>query len=447
MKETRTINLNGIAFNIDYDAYQELRDYLHDIELRLPIDEKNDVMSDLEARMAELFSKALFAKNIQVISMDIVNTVKARIGAPSDFGENKRPRVKNSKADNSGCWRVFGITVLVLLAVMALPVLLPLLAGFIALIVGLFGASIGIIGAAPFMGIELFGGTTWLTALFIICGLAAVVLPIVMIICSIVSYMRTRRGPKARFWWITLILWALSIVGTATLSVKAVQMGLDITPLINEMWDDDDDHEALASETRDMPAFNAISVTGAAKVRVHSAPEQQLLLHCNNLDKVTTEVRDSVLYISLQNVRYTKLEVDVTVPELRMIRSAGACEVKNIGVLQQPVLTVDCSGAAEVDLNMAVQTLTVNINGGAELDMQGSATQADITLNGAGEIDAEDLIVQSMHINCAGASEADINVQDELWAQASGASKISYRGNPRVIKQKMELGGSKIVKK
>lgn len=115
-------------------------------------------------------------------------------------------------------------------------------------------------------------------------------------------------------------------------------------------------------------------------------------------------------------------------------------------MLQQPVLTVDCSGAAEIDLNMAVQTLTVNINGGAELDMQGTANQADITLNGAGEIDAKDLVVQSMHINCAGASEAEINVQDELWAQASGASKISYRGNPRVIKQKMELGGSKIVK-
>lgn len=446
MKETRTINLNGIAFNIDYDAYQELRDYLHDIELRLSMDEKNDVMADIEARMAELFSKALFAKNVQVINIDMVHTIQARIGAPAEFGENKRPKVKKTKADNSGCWRVFGITVMVLVAVMALPVLLPLLAGFIALIVGLFGASIGIIGAAPFMGIELFGGTTWLTALFIICGLAAVVLPIVMIICSIVSYMRTRRGPKARFWWITLILWALSIVGTATLSVKAIQMGLDITPLINEMWDDDDNHDALATEVRDMPAFNAISVKGAAEVRVHTAPEQQLLLHSNNLGKVTTEVRDSVLYIELQNVRYTKLEVDITVPELRMIRTAGACEVKSIGVLQQPVLTVDCSGAAEIDLNMAVQTLTVNINGGAELDMQGTANQADITLNGAGEIDAKDLVVQSMHINCAGASEAEINVQDELWAQASGASKISYRGNPRVIKQKMELGGSKIVK-
>ena len=39
MKETRTINLNGLVYHIDYDAYQELRDYLQDIELRLPQDE------------------------------------------------------------------------------------------------------------------------------------------------------------------------------------------------------------------------------------------------------------------------------------------------------------------------------------------------------------------------------------------------------------------------
>lgn len=446
MKETRTINLNGIAFNIDYDAYQELRDYLHDIELRLPIDEKNDVMADLEARMAELFSKALFAKNIQVIDIAMVQSVQARIGAPSEFGENKRPKVKKTKSENSGCWRVFGITVMVLVAVMALPVLLPLLAGFVALIVGLFGASIGIIGAAPFMGIELFGGTTWMTALFIVCGLAAVVLPIVMIICSIVSYMRTRRGPKARFWWITLILWALSIVGTATMSVKAVQMGLDITPLINQMWDDDDDDTTMASEEREVPAFNAICVKGAAEVRLHTGAQQQLTVRSHNLDKVTTEVRDSVLYVEMAQGRYMGMSLDVTVPELRSIRAAGACEVKSADVLTTRKLDIDCAGAAEMDLNINVQTLNIEVNGGAELDLKGTANQADVTLNGAGEIDAADLVTQTMHINCAGASEAEINVQNELWAQATGASKIIYRGTPQ-LKQKMEIGGSKIVRK
>ena len=54
MKETRTINLNGMIFHIDNDAYITLSGYLQDIELRLPTDEKKDVMADIEARIAEL---------------------------------------------------------------------------------------------------------------------------------------------------------------------------------------------------------------------------------------------------------------------------------------------------------------------------------------------------------------------------------------------------------
>lgn len=443
MKETRTINLNGIAFTIDYDAYQSLRDYLHDIELRLSMDERSDVMSDIEARMGELFSKALFAKHIQVIDMGIVKDVEARIGAPAEFGENKRPRVKNSKSENSGCWRIFGITVLVLLAVMALPILLPILGGFIALIAGLFGASVGIISTVPLVGIELYGGSTWMLVLLVTFGLFAVALPIVMIIYTIVSYMRTRRGPKARFWWIALVLWLLSIVGTGTMLVKAVQMGMDIPALLQAI-DEYDDDNPMFSESREVATFDGLDVTGAAEVRIHIAPVQSLTVLSNNLSVVNTEVRDGVLYVDAPQVRYAAIKLDVTVPELKSIRVTGACEVKSDDVLRQSVLDINSAGTAELDFAMSVDTLRVTVDGATEIDLRGTAKDATIALNGAGEIDAYKLVAQNMHINCAGASKAEINVQSELWAQAMGASKIAYRGTPS-IKQKMEVGGGKIV--
>lgn len=443
MKETRTINLNGIAFTIDYDAYQSLRDYLHDIELRLSMDERSDVMSDIEARMGELFSKALFAKHIQVIDMGIVKDVEARIGAPAEFGENKRPRVKNSKSENSGCWRIFGITVLVLLAVMALPILLPILGGFIALIAGLFGASVGIISTVPLVGIELYGGSTWMLVLLVTFGLLAVALPIVMIIYTIVSYMRTRRGPKARFWWIALVLWLLSIVGTGTMLVKAVQMGMDIPALLQAI-DEYDDDNPMFSESREVATFDGLDVTGAAEVRIHIAPVQSLTVLSNNLSVVNTEVRDGVLYVDAPQVRYAAIKLDVTVPELKSIRVTGACEVKSDDVLRQSVLDINSAGTAELDFAMSVDTLRVTVDGATEIDLRGTAKDATIALNGAGEIDAYKLVAQNMHINCAGASKAEINVQSELWAQAMGASKIAYRGTPS-IKQKMEVGGGKIV--
>jgi tRNA 2-selenouridine synthase SelU len=65
MNETRTINLNGLVYHIDYDAYKCLHDYLSDIEQRLPQQDRQEVMTDLEARIAELFQKALFAKNVK----------------------------------------------------------------------------------------------------------------------------------------------------------------------------------------------------------------------------------------------------------------------------------------------------------------------------------------------------------------------------------------------
>ena len=91
MNETRTINLNGLVYHIDYDAYQLLRDYLHDIELRLPQDDRQEIMADIEARIAELFQKSLFAKNVQVVNIQMVQSIKGQIGEPSEVGPNRRP--------------------------------------------------------------------------------------------------------------------------------------------------------------------------------------------------------------------------------------------------------------------------------------------------------------------------------------------------------------------
>ncbi len=448
MKETRTINLNGLVYNIDHDAYQVFRDYLNDIEIRLPIEEKSDVMSDLEARISELFQRSLFARNIQVVDMALVESVMAQIGSPAEFGANKRPKVKKSAKQNSGCGRVFGITVLVLIALMSLPVLIPLFAAVVAVIMAMFGVSVGLIGSAPLLGIELFGGNSVYMALFITLGLSVIVIPVVMIICTIVSYMRTRRGPKARFWWITLVLWILSLVGLGTMVAKSLNDVDTLTSFFNsiDQWDDMSDDMELFSEQRDVPAFHSLQVKGATEVDIHIAPIQQLMVKSSILSDVITEVRDSVLYVSVPSARYSAVELDITVPELRSIYGTGACKIDTEDRLVLPSLLIECSGASKMDIDMSVQSLCVNSTGASYIELEGSADEADIKLCGAGEIDAVHLLTQSMHINCSGASKAEVNVSKELWAQASGASKIVYVGNP-VVQQNMSVGGSRIVRK
>ena len=65
MKKTLTINLSGIVFNIDEDAYDVLQEYLNKLELRFTGEDGKEIMRDIEARLAELFGDE---KNVRFFS-------------------------------------------------------------------------------------------------------------------------------------------------------------------------------------------------------------------------------------------------------------------------------------------------------------------------------------------------------------------------------------------
>ena len=87
MKRTLTVNLNSIVFHIEDDAYEVLSKYLSDIASHFSSEEeKTDIMADIEARIAELFSERL-QRNKEVISMHDVREIIAVMGNPSQFSD------------------------------------------------------------------------------------------------------------------------------------------------------------------------------------------------------------------------------------------------------------------------------------------------------------------------------------------------------------------------
>ncbi len=86
MKKTLTINLNNIVFHIDDDAYEMLQTYLKDVEKHLSEEEKKEVMADIEARIAEIFSESL-KRNKTVINIEDVEEIIAVLGNPSQYAD------------------------------------------------------------------------------------------------------------------------------------------------------------------------------------------------------------------------------------------------------------------------------------------------------------------------------------------------------------------------
>lgn len=401
MKLTRSINLQGVVFTIDEDAYQMLKDYLSDIESRLPIDEKKDVMDDLESRIAELLQSALFAQKVESVTIEMIRNVRARIGEPDAFGENKRPVIKRERINRQGIGRVISIVLKAILIIIAIQVLFPVLAVVFALLMAFFGISIGGMALVPALGFELFGGSTAWTWVLCLSVIAALVMPVYMIVHWIVKYSRERKHPSLRFWIISLLIWLLSLGGLIASAAKALQVnGTDLVTVMETIdeWDEDGN---LIREVREVEPFNAIDASGAVKLEVNVGEPQAVNVRYAQSGAVTTEVVDGVLKV--RGVDNHRGKAVISVPSLEAI----------------------------------------NLTGASHADVHGLTDELRAEINGASKLDADDLWVKNMRINVSGASKAEVNVTDSLWAQANGASKIEYKGNP-AVQQSISLGASKI---
>ncbi|MEQ9063648.1 MAG: PspC domain-containing protein [Vicingaceae bacterium] len=85
MKETVNINVSGVVFHIDVDAHQVLKDYLEKIRSFFNnSEEREEIMADIEARIAELFG-ARINEQKQVISKRDVEDIMQIMGRPEEF--------------------------------------------------------------------------------------------------------------------------------------------------------------------------------------------------------------------------------------------------------------------------------------------------------------------------------------------------------------------------
>ncbi len=85
MKKTIKINLSGMAFTLDEDAYQLLKSYLDQISAYFKdLEGGDEIISDIESRFAEIFQARMEDKR-EVITIEDVQEVIEIMGQPEDI--------------------------------------------------------------------------------------------------------------------------------------------------------------------------------------------------------------------------------------------------------------------------------------------------------------------------------------------------------------------------
>jgi len=86
MNKTIIININGIVFHIEEDAYEELRAYMIEVKKHFAYTaDSKEIVGDIENRIAEMFSERIMAGKKEVITSQDVAEICAQMGKVSDF--------------------------------------------------------------------------------------------------------------------------------------------------------------------------------------------------------------------------------------------------------------------------------------------------------------------------------------------------------------------------
>ena len=185
------------------------------------------------------------------------------------------------------------------------------------------------------------------------------------------------------------------------------------------------DREPLEATSRDLGTFEAISLRGAADVRITVGEAASIKIEGSTyaVKNLQTEVNQNTLSIESHKSGWAwfgdrdELRLTITMPKLTSFESSGA---GNIQV---------------TNLNGGDQN--VRIAGAHNLVAHGKLDKLSIELDGAGNVDYGDVQTQEATITVNGAGHVVVKPSGRLVATVNGVGAINYLGEPQKVESNL----------
>lgn len=181
-----------------------------------------------------------------------------------------------------------------------------------------------------------------------------------------------------------------------------------------------------ATEKRDVSGFTGVDSSGIFQVEIVAGREFAVEVEAddNLLPLIRTEVRGGTLHLDTERRinKSSPIRVTISAPEIERL---------------------EVSGVSKVTLsNLRNNSLDISTSGASKVFVSGETSKLNVEVSGASNIDASGLQAESATVDASGASHVAVSVLKELTSDASGASKISYSGNPANIIKRTSGAGS-----
>jgi hypothetical protein len=211
----------------------------------------------------------------------------------------------------------------------------------------------------------------------------------------------------------------------------------------------------ITTERLELSGFQGVEMSGSGLLRLHrGAFKVEVSTDSNLQPSVLAEVSGGRLRLGMKpeavGVWPSKLEFDVTLPELEAIELSGSgdvsadafsgedlsCRVSGSGDLSGSFdyrkFDIVLSGSGEMACKASCDSVELKGSGSGKLRLEGEGRDFLATLSGSGQIEAADFRVKTARLRISGSGSAALAVDGKLEAELSGSGSLSYRGDPEL---------------
>jgi hypothetical protein len=185
--------------------------------------------------------------------------------------------------------------------------------------------------------------------------------------------------------------------------------------------------------------FTSIEISGNFNMVLtqDSLPKLSIEADENLMDYIETKVKNHKLIIkNKKRITSAKdITIFLTINQLKQMELSGAVVLRSSGKINLDEISLELSGASNVNMDLNCSTLNAHCNGSSTLKLIGAAVSAEIETSGACDIDNSQMVIESMKMEVSGAGKIIVNVLTKLDVKVSGAAVVEYMGTPEVHKE------------
>ncbi|MFO0321858.1 MAG: GIN domain-containing protein [Bacteroidota bacterium] len=181
--------------------------------------------------------------------------------------------------------------------------------------------------------------------------------------------------------------------------------------------------------------FTKITASGTLKIQYRISDTNQVVVTGDNKDfsKIEFFNEGNVLVIRSDGSSVGILNISISGNKLNEIDLSGLISFEANQEIQASDFHISLSGASNARFNLNSNSINAIVKGICELNLKGTSHLFDANVEGGSNVNAFDLKTDTCIIDASGISTAKIQVIRKAKLNATGASTIKFKGDPKEI--------------